>query len=114
MYTLRVIPGKLEINDLSHHITQLSVRKHPNSGFVRIKLVSTDEDLAFASFEDYLNGDTEGNPPFASFDALIEFIDTAFNTGGGNGDGVPMVVLTQAEYDALDPVDPDTLYFIVG
>ncbi|RAN30621.1 phage upper tail fiber protein [Hyphomonas pacifica] len=22
--------------------------------------------------------------------------------------------LTQAEYDALDPVDPDTIYFIVG
>jgi hypothetical protein len=35
-------------------------------------------------------------------------------TGGGGGGGLAVVSLTQSEYDALDPADPDTLYVIVG
>ncbi len=33
---------------------------------------------------------------------------------GASESGPAFVVLTQAEYDALDPADPDTLYVIVG
>jgi hypothetical protein len=34
--------------------------------------------------------------------------------GGSANSGVPIVVLTQAAYDALGTPDPDTLYVIVN
>jgi microcystin-dependent protein len=55
-------------------------------------------------------GSHENRPPFL---ACFVYIYTLDGAAGGEG-GVPITVLTQAEYDALGTPDPGTIYVIVG
>ena len=53
-------------------------------------------------FSDGVLVDDSGTPLYLSADAF------------GGSTPAPTVIVSQADYDALDPPDPDTLYAIVG
>lgn|SRR5690606_12847639 len=80
------------------------------SGRTLIIAHSSGQEQVRGSFEDFR--DSEGNP-FDSINDLVEHFDgIAFNIGGGDGNGVTNIVLTQEEFDAITP-DPDTTYDII-
>lgn len=96
------------------------VGRKPRAGTVYLKL--TEDAGALASVDDPAFGSLPASSAPDYYVALaecdgmggIEQLHTGMLVwpGGGGGGGLAWVSLTEAEYDALDPKDPDTIYDI--
>lgn len=85
----------------------LPIRKASVAGTLKITL------LQIATYvRDKIFGDLDGQ---AGKVPVVNETEDGFDWAdpGGGGEGSPMVALTQSAYDALDPPDPDTYYFII-
>lgn len=76
-----------------------------------IIVLNTDNKLSFQAHSSQFV-DSEGVEIGDATDILNSLKEVAFKVGGGSGDGTTNVVLTQEEYDNIEP-DPNTTYDII-